>query len=226
MAPWSSSPPGSTDPEPSTFGSGANTHSGNKHEIVTERRFCFYLGQKLGSPHETYGSSWSPWSPPLVPPALSLQHLVAAPTITQETSTKLPLSGPKIGKANSHLFTNGSPWSPWPPGPLAPLVPPALSLQHLVAVPTLSQETSTKLSPSGPKIEKANSPLFTNGSPMVPMAPWSSSPPLVPPALSLQHLVAAPTLTQETSTKLSLVMRWPFVKQPALVCARAHFYPN
>ena len=109
--------------------------------------------------------------PPLVPPALSLQHLVAAPTITQETSTKLPLSGPKIGKANSHLFTNGSPWSPWPPGPLAPLVPPALSLQHLVAVPTLSQETSTKLSPSGPKIEKANSPLFTNGSPMVPMAP-------------------------------------------------------
>ena len=81
----------------------------------------------------------------------------------------LLLSGPKIGKAYSPLFTNGSPWSPWPHGPLAPLVP---------------------------------------------------------PALSLQHLVAAPTLTQETSTKLSLVMRWPFVKQPALVCARAHFYPN
>jgi hypothetical protein len=34
MAPWSSSPPGSTGSEPSTFGSGANTHSGNKHEIV------------------------------------------------------------------------------------------------------------------------------------------------------------------------------------------------
>ena len=27
-------PPGSDSPEPSTFGSGANTHSGNKHEIV------------------------------------------------------------------------------------------------------------------------------------------------------------------------------------------------
>ena len=28
------SPPGSAGPDPSTFGSGANTHSGNKHEIV------------------------------------------------------------------------------------------------------------------------------------------------------------------------------------------------
>ena len=28
------SPSGAAGPEPSTFGSGANTHSGNKHEIV------------------------------------------------------------------------------------------------------------------------------------------------------------------------------------------------
>ena len=114
---------------------------------------------------------------------------------------------------------------------LDPQVPPALILQHLVAVANLQPSLKKQaqkchwkkvLLLSGPKIGKAYSPLFTHGS------PWPHSPlaPLVPPALSLQHLVAAPTLTQETSTKLSLVMRWPFVKQPALVCARAHFYPN
>ena len=59
-----------------------------------------------------------------------------------------------------------------------------------------------------------------------PLAPWPFSPLATQrqQTLSLQHLVAAPTLTQETSTKLSLVMRWPFVKQPALVCARARIF--
>ena len=66
MAPSVSGSPGSFSPQPSTFGSGAKTHSGNKHGIVPERRFCFYLGQtfeKLNAPLGTNGSPWSPWPP-------------------------------------------------------------------------------------------------------------------------------------------------------------------
>ena len=38
-----------------------NHHSGNKHKIVTGRRFCFYLGQKAYSPLFTNGFPMVPW---------------------------------------------------------------------------------------------------------------------------------------------------------------------
>ena len=60
------------------------------------------------------------------------------------------------------------PMAPWLPGPLAPLVPPTLNLQHLVAAPTLTQETSTKLS-----LKEGFASIWDKNweAPMRPMAP-------------------------------------------------------
>ena len=105
----------------------ANHHSWSKHKIVTGRRFCFYLGQKLRSltaPFLPMVPPWSPWPPwppgslaPLVPLALILQYCICSggqPSLRKQARNchwkkVLLLSGPKIWKPYSPLFMNGSP---------------------------------------------------------------------------------------------------------------------